>query len=149
MPSEAGTKKVISIGIALLLLFIIANTLILPYFEDTHEYGFGDEPCMAETNCTTGTTTGLNNPYCSGRGILGTCDLCNNTDGGGIAGSKDGYIAFLDTCHSLDNTTSPDSQCYLCTDWGFKITVQGMLLLVLVLGLIFFAIVFMPKVKFR
>jgi len=128
-------KNIIAVGVALVIFFIIASTLILPFFATTHEYGFGDCPYPSDTS----TCTGLTNNYCSDVGTTETAVAnCNNSAG---------YEAFLSTCGSLIATTN-GTHCYNCEDWGFKTTNQGLILLVFVLALIMFAVTFIKLKKF-
>ncbi len=124
----------------------------MPYFATTYEYGFGNEPCTKDGCLITDNYADTLNPYCSSSGAVTTCTDCN---------SSTGYETFLDTCHSLAyNTTSPataddwawqnNTHCYSCADWGFKTTSQGLGLLILVIGIISFAIIFVTTIrKFR
>lgn len=131
---------------ALVILFILASTMIIPYFATTHEHGFGTEPCMKDGCDSSDTGESQINPYCSGASsTVIACTNCNISTG---------YETFLASCYRLApvNAAQTDAwmnntHCYQCTDFGFKTTSQGLNLLVLVMALIMFAVIFIPKFR--
>jgi len=145
-------KNFIYGGVALLLLFVIASTLILPFFSTTYEVGFGDLPCNSPNHATgcvglTNTSTDITNSACltsSGDADITACADCN---------SSTGYETFLTSCYRLFEHNSTDvtmngTHCIGCTTLqGYRTTNRGLVLLVLVIGLVSFAILFIKKIR--
>lgn len=129
-------KYGVYLAIGLVLLFILSSALIFPLFRNSYEYGFGTTPCNRD-GCTS--ATGLINPNCAtGSATPLTCTSCNVSAG---------YSFFLSNCYSLITWTN-DTHCYQCTAFNsYKATNQGLLLLVLVIGLVFFAVTFIKYLK--
>lgn len=128
-------KTIIYSTIALLFVFLFTSSIWISFFGTGYEYGFGDCPYSSDngTSCTN-----LGNNYCSTKGTnLVVCDQCNGTGG---------YETFLSSCGTLIGNQN-DTHCYGCTDWGFKTSTRGLILLVLVLALVGFAVTFLPKFR--
>jgi len=122
-------KTILAIAIGLMVFFVLASALFLPYLATQYEYGFGDCPYPSDTS----SCTGLVNGYCSTpSATVVTCTDCN---------SSAGYETFLSTCWSLIATTN-GTDCYQCGGWGFKTTSQGLGVLVFVLAVIGIAVAF-------
>ena len=139
-------KTIVSVAVALVLLFIIASTLILPFFSTSYESGFAGDPCNKDNTCA-GLTNGsddLHNAYCiTPTDTVVACANCNTTAG---------YSTFLDTCDRLWMEASGGANgtnCFQCSNFGFKTTSRGLILLVFVMGLIAFALIFVRIVKLR
>lgn len=131
-------------AIALVLLFVIASTLILPFFASQYEHGFGDAPCNKDDTCVIGitnTSAGMRNPNClTSTGTVTAGTNLNNSAG---------YASFLDNCYKL--IAEPDgantTRCMGCATFvGYRSTQQGLALLILVLGIISFALLFIRKI---
>lgn len=140
-------KQVILLVVVLAAIFMTSYTLIMPFFGNVYEYGFGNAPCNKDSTCT-GTSTNLVNQYCLGATISEAgkiaCTSCN---------SSTGYSGFLSNCYALidDGTTINNTYCYGCTNWGFKSTVSGLYLFIFFIGMIAFVLLFVLKIlpKFR
>lgn len=135
-------KTVIYVGIALVILFLMATTMVLPYFANNYEYGYGNQPCNKDSTCSL-SSTNLGNGYCkTGSTTNATCASCN---------SSTGYETFLSSCSSLfknpDGKIINSTHCFACTDFGFKGTSQGLLLFIFFMGMIGFAVTFLKYVK--
>lgn len=131
-------KAILYTGIGLLILFILLSSMILPYFRTTYESGFGTQSCHRDSNGCTSGDTNLQNNYCIGASSTEiACSNCNTTAG---------YEFFLANCYSL-LAWNNNTYCYQCTNFGYKTTSIGLLLLVFVLALVSFAVIFLPKFK--
>lgn len=126
-------QKLVYGSVALLIFFVIVSTVLLPRFRDTYTEGFGSTSYDSSTD--------LDNEYCIAKGSLTACTDCNSTNV-----DESGYETFLSTCHSLPARTN-NTHCYACSDWGFRSTARGLLLLVLVIGLVFVAFLFFVKIR--
>lgn len=124
-------EKITMIGIAAVVFFLLASSLIIPLFRTGYEEGFGTS--------TRDDTTNLVNEYCTTKGSLTTCSDCNNTDP-----TSAGYELFLNKCHSLVARLN-GTHCYACSSFGFRTVSRGLLLLIFVLGIISVAIYFLKK----
>jgi hypothetical protein len=132
MTDGSTIRLAVVISIALVILFLMMTTLVLPFFRSSYETGWGTTPVQRGG-------TGLINSYCSTpSATLIACTDCNTTAG---------YTTFLSSCSSLISATN-DTHCYQCSSFGFKTVSQGLLLFVLVIGMIFFGIVFLKATKF-
>lgn len=118
-------KELIFIVVALAAFFLIASSLILPFFAGTYEYGFGNQPCQKDdTGCTSGKTN-IGNGYCtSPSSTVIACASCNVTAG---------YSTFLSSCSSLISAIN-GTHCYQCSSFGFKSMSIGMMLFILFIG---------------
>jgi len=130
-------NKIFAIVIAMLMLFILASTMFMGFFATGYEHGFGTEPCNKD-GCDAGETA-LSNPRCLTHSTtVLTCASCNATAG---------YEFFLANCGDLISVSN-NTDCYQCTAFqGYFTSMQGLLLLVLVMALIGFAVAFIPKVR--
>jgi hypothetical protein len=141
MPQKKGEiRTIIPVAIALVILYILYATLIAPQFAVTYEYGFSTAPCQKDSNSCSLGDTNLNNGYCvTPTATIIACANCNSTVG---------YSTFLSSCSSLISAIN-GTHCYQCSDFGFKSVSTGLLLLILVIGMIFFAVSFMNAAKFN
>jgi len=116
-------NRVIYGGIGLVMLFLLSSTLILPQLD-----GAMDRSCSSITW------------RCADGGVKTNCtyDMGTNTTS-------------TPTDYPIIETTAGDhvwcsEQCLSCDDsGGFRTTTQGLLLLVIVIGLIGFAVYFMRR----
>jgi hypothetical protein len=151
MPKQKGEiKLIVPIAIALAVLFIIASTVILPFFKDAFEFGFGNAPCSRDGCTASSSLASRLNPYCVSAGSDITCSNCNATSG---------YKTFLDKCYKLSlanisgtganeaDSWANNTYCVSCANFGFKSVSTGLLLLILVIGMIFFAVTFLKATK--
>jgi hypothetical protein len=134
-------KVLLVLIISGIFTFLLLSSLIIPFFAETYEYGFGTEPC-AKTNSCNGATDSLINPNCAtGSTSLVTCTNCNISTG---------YATFLTTCYKLRNGTDPRNQCESCTAFnGYKTSVTGLMLFVFFMIVITIIIVLIKTFKGR
>lgn len=122
-------NRALAIGIGLMILFLIASTLIMPNFSTAWRYCQAREWVGADggtlTNCTT--------PYQNAN----TTFVDNGTGIHTENGRTDPVAS--------DNTEA-NSFCLNCSvAGGYRPTVQGLVVLAMVLGFVAFAIYFWPK----
>ena len=116
-------RKVLAVGLGLLILFVLASSIWLDFFATSYEYGMGTEPCNKD-GCTS-TDTAFKNEYCTqASGSFTACTSCNATAG---------YETFLDSCHSLIAWNN-NTHCNGCTSFGYRTTSRGLLLAIFVLA---------------
>lgn len=121
--------KAVGVGIGLLILFLLFSTLIMPQFSTAWRYCQGREWVGA----TGGTLTNCTTPY---------------------QNSNTSYVNPAGATHTESGQTDPvvtdndaaDQFCLNCaTVGGYRATNQGLTLLILVMGLIGFALRFFPR----
>lgn len=126
-------NKSVQYGIALVIVFLLASTLILPQFSNAWRY------CQAKEWVGThgGTQTNCTVPYTAA-----------NTSAVAPAGgthTEGGETNAVDT-----DTVGTDIYCLNCnTEGGYRSTVQGLTFLMLALGFIYFAVNFIPSRRFK
>lgn len=130
-------NKLLGLIIGLVMLFLITSAIMLPYFAITYEHGFGTTPCN-RVGCASGDSAFANNLCFTHSTTALACTNCNTTEG---------YEFFLANCGDLiawDNNT----HCYQCTTFqGYRTSFRGLVVLVFVLGLIGFAVWFIPRFR--
>lgn len=119
--------KLIGYGVGLLVLFILVSTLVLPQFDDAWRYCQALEWVAIQG----GTMTNCSTPY---------------------KASNESTVLNTSSTHTEDGITSPvdtdtdagiDEFCLNCaTEGGYRDSVQGILLLALVVGAIAFGLYF-------
>lgn len=119
-------KMIIALALGSTIMFYLLAYVILPSFADVYEH------------------CGINNPYSAGRGgsdlsngccVTGSvtpvaCSNCNQSSG---------YSSFLSNCGSLISTSN-NTHCYSCSNFGNKTVNQGfylILFIVILFGLVF------------
>lgn len=113
-------QKVIGIAVALLVLFLLASTLILPQFSSSYN----------PTSCSATNWIDNSTYYASD---------CSE------------YATSIGSASVIQNSTPqscPDESnfcCLGCSNWSFRTTSRGMILLVLVIALIGLGLYFLPK----
>lgn len=126
-------EKALAVGIGMMLLFILASTLIMPQFSKAWRYCQAKEWVGTQggvlTNCTT--------PYQTAN----TTFVDNTT----ATHTEDGETNPRDT----DTDGGTNRFCLNCkTLGGYRTTVQGLVVLVLMLALITFGLHFFPRRRF-
>lgn len=135
-----SVTTIASLGIGLIILFLLAGSLIMPFFATTYEHGTGTNPCNRDNTCS-GTSTNINNQYCT----AGTQDAGAGTQACTNCNGSAGYETFIKNCLSLidQGTYMNNSFCNPCTTLaGYRTSYQGLLALILVIALIGFAVTF-------
>jgi len=124
-------KEIIIVGLALGLIFLLSSVMVLPFLRDTYEYGLGDEPYQRGG---TGTTNG----YCtSPTSTPIACTSCNVSAG---------YEFFLENCYSLISTVN-GTHCYQCSEFGYRTTYRGLMVIVLLVGIVALIYLFIKKAR--
>lgn len=125
-------SSAVEISVAILILVILASTIMLPRFRASYNY----------PSCTANSTS------------LIACVDCNNTDTDSI-----GYDRASANCYQVPSNLygyngthvvtagQNGTHCWGCSNFGFRTSSQGLFLLVLALGLISFAVIFIPRIR--
>ena len=122
--------KSVSYGIGLLVLFLIGGVLVLPMFSDAYRY------------CQTVKWAGAHG---TGTGNC-TYDDVNFNTSEITAGSTGQHTESSLGTYDIEADHSADRYCLKCvTEGGWRTTTQGLVILVLVVGMIAFALYFFPK----
>jgi hypothetical protein len=132
-------NTIVGTAVALVVLFVIASAVKMPFFASTYEYGFGTEPC-AKAGCTASSSaSSLINPNCATpSGSVVACASCNISTG---------YSTFLKSCAS-EIAWSNNTLCNGCSSlYGWNSMYTGMLAFILIIGLIGFALMFLNTKK--
>lgn len=121
--------------VAIAAFFILFAVLVIPFFGNVYEFGGGSLPYQRGG-------TSLVNGYCQATdSSVIACTSCNVSAG---------YATFLSSCSSLIAANN-GSFCYACTNFGYKSTVNGIVLFtffIFVIALVILIIVkYLPKFK--
>jgi hypothetical protein len=130
-------NEVFYLILAIAGLFLLTAVIVIPFFSNTYEFGGGQLPYQKG-----GLSTSLTNGYCQATdNSVIACTDCNISAG---------YSSFLSSCHRLIAANN-GSFCYKCTDFGYKSTVNSIMLFVFFIffiALILIIIVkYLPKFK--
>lgn len=120
-------EKIIFFSIGVVVLFYGLAYVIVPSFAGLYEHCGTNNPYSAGTGgsdltnacCQTGSTTPV------------ACSNCNQTSG---------YATFLSTCGSLISTSN-NTHCYSCSNFGLKSINQGLFFLLFLIAIFSFVLV--------